>query len=95
MNTNKDVEKLIYEKIYLEKKLKRNKEKLEPFVEKMKAFCLEKRLRRVTWAGFEIVYSPKKKYFTLKVKTSELHKTHPELLEEKEGYERLKITETK
>lgn len=93
MDLNEKVERLLYEKVLLEKKIKTNAEKLNPFIKEMKAFCKEKRLRRFTWGDFEMVYSPPKQYFKLLIKTEELHKIHPELTEEKIGYERLRITE--
>ena len=93
MDENKEIARLLNEKINLERKLKEVNNKVEPFVDEMKAFCKEKRLRRFTWGDFEMVYSPPKQYFKLLIKTEELHKIHPELTEEKIGYERLRITE--
>lgn len=93
MDLNEKVERLLYEKVLLEKKIKSNTEKLKPFIDEMRAFCKEKRLRRFTYGGFEMVYSPPKQYFKLLVKTKQVHEVHPEWVEEKTGYERLKITE--
>ncbi len=93
MDENERIARLLHEKINLERKLKTNTEKLKPFIEEMKAFCLEKRLRRFTWGDFEMLYSPPKKYFKLLVKMEQVHEAHPDWAESKVGYERLRITE--
>ena len=93
MDENKEITRLLHEKINLERKFKEINEKLKPFVEEMKAFCLEKRLRRFTWGDFEMIYSPPKQYFKMLVKMEQVHEVHPEWVEEKTGYERLRITE--
>lgn len=94
MEEDKEIAGLLHEKINLEKRLKAVTERLKPFIDEMKAFCLEKQLRRFSWGeNFEMLYSPPKQYFKLLVKMEQVHQAHPDWTEEKTGYERLRITE--
>lgn len=95
MEENPEIEKLLKEKLTLEKELKKIEKELKPFLEKMKVFCLEKRLRKFTWGPFDISYTRPRMYLKIIVKNEQIQDAHPKWVEERMGYARLSIKTSK
>lgn len=91
MEEDIEIEGLLLEKMNLEKRLKIIGKKIDPFLENMKAFCLEKQLRKFTWMGFDITYTRPRKYLKILIKMEQLQNAHPDWVKEHMGYERLSI----
>lgn len=91
MEENPEIEALLKEKMHIAKRLKMIEKELTPFLDNLKAFCLEKQLRKFTWMDFDMNYTRPRKYLKVIVKPQQIQDAHPDWVEELMGYERLSI----
>jgi len=90
-----DVKELLHEQIALKKKISIIERRLEGHVAEMRKFMANNGYKKIELQGLRMTYSYPRKYYQMIKTKQEVIKEHPELFEERVGYEKLRIVSAK